>query len=76
MFILLQIEKLSVRSMRLSHTASKQLARAVFTMAKLRSLELTKMKFEDVFFSVASELAPSSQVNHMMLSNRIPMFNW
>ena len=58
----LKLEKLVLRSRRLTQAESKHCARAVFSLVKLRELEMKNIKADDKFFTVMSQIAPKSQV--------------
>ena len=62
MTIRIQVETLNLTDLQLGTGYSKQLAKSVFRMTKLKSLELNQVKLDDKFFSTMCELAPESQV--------------
>ena len=57
-----QMEQLILPSLNLGPETTKQFATGLFTMPKLRSLDLSDIGFDDSFFFVMSEIGHGSQV--------------
>ena len=57
-----QIEQMNVQGMNLGPEASRLLATGLFTMPKLRRVDLWNKQMNDSFFLVMSELGHTSQV--------------